>query len=360
MQITTKSSVCTGFFLNHEDFSGDIYQYNPLYSLPCANVITFGPPGAGKSSFVNSVCSALGDHIQALNVAGATRNVVTSGLLRFPLYEIPEFEDLKFALYDVPGVDGKNYKGDEMPMMMHGVLTYDVDFKHDPAKFSDVQNKRSPHEEEFGRRAHVVAFFVPQGAAGDTALMASLATFFYEITVVHKRKAIVIISHADEISGEDERADVLSDICQKLSIDSSSVFFLENYVDTKVKQFHVDKSVLRILLAMISRADDFLTYDRLNPTVSPYPKSTAIVSHIPKPTTTYSPGKGKAPVEASEDELEAILAKLPEALRLKLDPILKEEEIDDAETFKAITPDGWKGLGLKMGDVVKIGNATKE
>eukprot|EP00026_Physarum_polycephalum_P002724 Phypoly_transcript_02732.p1 GENE.Phypoly_transcript_02732~~Phypoly_transcript_02732.p1 ORF type:complete len:466 (+),score=88.88 Phypoly_transcript_02732:209-1399(+) len=159
---------CTGFYLNHEDFSGDIYQYTPVYpEFPLANIITFGPPGAGKvffyksansfnlkncttrrkqnhnqnqkiknknknknkkkkkkiiiiiknkknekkkkesgnsslqSSFVNSVISALGDQISTLSVAGATRDVVTATLTRFPLNELPETRHLKLALYDI-------------------------------------------------------------------------------------------------------------------------------------------------------------------------------------------------------------------------------------------------------------------
>jgi uncharacterized protein YegL len=370
---------CSGYFINHEDFSGDIYQYKPLYGVKCANVITFGPPGAGKSSFVNSVCSSLTDHILALNVAGATRNVVTAGLLRFPLYLIPDFADLNFALYDVPGVDGQNYKGDEMAMMLHGMLPYSIDFKHDAARFADVEGKRNSEEEEFNRRAHVVAFFVPQGAAGDSDLMQRLSGFFYHISVEHRRKVIVIISHADEISGEEERKEILGDVCQKLSIDSSSVFFLENYVDTKVKQFHVDKSVLRILLAMINRADDFLTFDRLNPTPSPCPKHPGTSYAPPSPQLSPPEPKGKSPQLSPEPKgkspqlspdpkgkspqksggLEAILEKLPETLRQKLDGILKEEEIDDEESFRSMNGNGWKSLGLKMGDVIKIENALK-
>jgi len=166
---------CSGFFLNHEDFSGDIFNYKPLYGVPMANIITFGPPGSGKSSFVNSVVSALGDQITSLNVAGATREVVTSTLLQFPLYLIPGFEQVNFALYDVPGVDGKNYKGDEMALMMYGLLPPEVDFKHLACTYNTIRGRRSSAQEECARRAHVVAFFVPQGASGDTDLMNRLA-----------------------------------------------------------------------------------------------------------------------------------------------------------------------------------------
>ena len=70
--------------------------------------------------------------------------------------------------------------------------------------------------------------------------MASLGVQYYKITVEHsmcqiscrfcflilyaERKAIVVISHADEISGAEERAEVQNDICRQLSIDSSSIY----------------------------------------------------------------------------------------------------------------------------------------
>jgi len=270
-----------------------------------------------------------------------------------------------------------------MAMLMHGVLPLDVDFKHNAAKYSQIEKRRDPEEVERARLAHVVAFFVPQGASGDTDLMTRLGTFYYQITVLHKRKAIVIISHADEISGDEDRKEILNEICQKLSIDSANVFFLENYVDTKDKQFHVDKAVLRILLAMISRADDFLTFDRLNPSPSPFPanpnspnpsyrsdytakepqspsskgKETASKSSAAK-TTTQSPKAKKPPTPPPSDSgLEDFLEKLPEAFRSKLAGILQDEEIEDEETLRMMTPESWKSLGLKMGEIVKIQNA---
>lgn len=91
----------------------------------------------------------------------------------------------------------------------------------------------------------------------------------------------MIISHIDEVAEEDREA-ILDDACHALAIDSNSiltiayfiffdrctdVFFLENYTDTKVKQFHLDKMILRILLALLSRADDFISYDAMNPSM---------------------------------------------------------------------------------------------
>jgi len=302
---------------------------------------------------------------------------------------MPGFENLKFCLYDVPGVDGKNYKGDEIALMMYGLLPPEVDFKHLACTYNTIKGRRSTEEEEFNRRAHVVAFFVPQGAASDTDLMVSLAQLYYKITVEHKRKAIVIISHSDEIAGDEDKNEVLSDVCQKLSIDSANVFFLENYVDVKDKQFYVDKGILRILLAMISRADDFLTFDRLNPTECPFPKNPQSGRSEPKEVSSPKQEKGKAASQQQEKgkspqqekgkpkQEESVtkgmskvaitkqiqkwkfLDNLAEPLRSKVAEVLKEEEIDDDETLLGMKQESWKSLGFKMGEIFKIEAAIK-
>eukprot|EP00026_Physarum_polycephalum_P008559 Phypoly_transcript_08647.p1 GENE.Phypoly_transcript_08647~~Phypoly_transcript_08647.p1 ORF type:complete len:186 (-),score=30.75 Phypoly_transcript_08647:329-886(-) len=167
--------------------------------------------------------------------------------------------------------------------MMYGLMPIDVDFKHNAAHYNTIRGRRSSPQEEFERQAHVVAFFVPQGSAADSEVMNRLAGCLYKITVEHKRKAIVIISRADEIPGEEDKADVLENVCQALSIDSSNVFFLENYVGTKDKQFTVDKNVLRILLAMVARADDFLMFNKLNPIMCPFEKNPSLGSSHSSP-----------------------------------------------------------------------------
>jgi hypothetical protein len=53
------SADCSGFCLNHEDFSGNIFTYEPLYQIPSANIITFGPPGAGKVSNLHVLLSVI-------------------------------------------------------------------------------------------------------------------------------------------------------------------------------------------------------------------------------------------------------------------------------------------------------------
>lgn len=81
-----------------------------------------------------------------VSASGTSRGVVTSTLVKFPLNRLPVFKNLKFALYgklllttkifysqlqlpDVPGIDDKNFHGDEIALLMHGLMPTDVDFK---------------------------------------------------------------------------------------------------------------------------------------------------------------------------------------------------------------------------------------
>jgi len=165
-------------------------------------------------------------------------------------------------------------------------------------------------------------------------------------------------------------------VCQKLSIDSSSVFFLENYVDTKVKQFYVDKGVLRILLAMICRADDFLTFDRLNPSVCPFPANPYGNLNLDSPAASSSSPKAnikpEAPPSPSQRETTPVaksisshkkqwqfIEKLPDTMRERVAQKLQEEEIDDDETLMSMTMESWRALDFKMGEITKIMNALK-
>jgi len=173
-------------------------------------------------------------------------------------------------------------------------------------------------------------------------------------------------------------------VCRKLSIDSANVFFLENYVDVKDKQFYIDKGILRILLAMIVRADDFLTFDRLNPTESPFPKN-PVRSEPQEPPQKQEKGKTASPQqeraspqqERASPQKESIskglskvaitkqiqkwkfLDRLQEPLRSKVAEVLKEEEIDDDDTLLGMKQDSWKSLGFKMGEILRIESAIK-
>lgn len=92
---------------------------------------------------------------------------------------------ISFELHDIPGLDKRTYKGDELALVMHGVMPTSVEFHEKSIFYADIEGCRSLDTEEKLRQAHVVAFFIPQGAVIDSDQMSTLATVYTEITVRH-------------------------------------------------------------------------------------------------------------------------------------------------------------------------------
>jgi uncharacterized protein YegL len=246
---------CTGFFLNLEDFAGDVLTYKPPQDLELVNIMTFGPPGVGKSLFVNSMCSTLSDHIHNLAIVAGQKKAGGKTLQKFQLNEIPGFEQTPIVLFDLPGVEETNFQGEELNQYLDGLVNNKQTVVYQTVKGI----KFTPHE-ALAQRMHVVAFFVHPSL--DEATMELLVTYYTKITTDKKSKVIIIISHSDTVLETDRRAQMHNDVCKRFSIDPSNVFFLENYVDVKDKQFNIDRNVLRILLALIDKADEFVAIQR--------------------------------------------------------------------------------------------------
>lgn len=88
---------------------------------------------------------------------------------------------------DVPGLDNRNYKGEELALAMYGILPLEetLEFSTKTTFYSNIHPLRDPESTEKLRQAHVVAFFVPQGTVEDTDFMKLLVKEYTEITVQH-------------------------------------------------------------------------------------------------------------------------------------------------------------------------------
>lgn len=216
--------------------------------------------------------TALASRVLRVNVTGGKTRGITTQLLWFDLKKYPEFQKIRFNLCDCPGVESDNYQGEEIPLILEGVMPPDTDILNNKkVLFSDVAHKRSPPEEERKRRIHAVIFVVPAGVQSDT--LKAMAKLYADVTIKYsenhfllsilyshfaERKAIVVISQVDLFPNEDERETLRDQVCQGFSIDSSLVHYLQNYVDAKDKVFHIDKNVVQVFLAALSACDDFL------------------------------------------------------------------------------------------------------
>jgi hypothetical protein len=137
-----------------------------------------------------------------------------------------------------------------------------VENKHVTAvayKMKGGEVKYSP-QQALAMKMHVVAFFVPP--TSDDTTLEFLLPFYEKITSENKYKAVIVIAHSDTVLETDRRTEIHNAVCQKFSAPPSSVFFLENYLDTKDKQFNVDKNVIRVLFALLNTAEEFIASQR--------------------------------------------------------------------------------------------------
>ena len=77
---------------NLEYFVGDLLKLKPADRLVRAfNILVFGVIGAGKSSWINSIVTALSHDVEnQLASVGGSSGHVTTQLVRYRLYNIPD------------------------------------------------------------------------------------------------------------------------------------------------------------------------------------------------------------------------------------------------------------------------------
>eukprot|EP00026_Physarum_polycephalum_P003795 Phypoly_transcript_03809.p1 GENE.Phypoly_transcript_03809~~Phypoly_transcript_03809.p1 ORF type:complete len:729 (+),score=91.53 Phypoly_transcript_03809:75-2261(+) len=221
---------CTGFFLDVEDFAGDVLAHRPPQGIEAVNIMTFGPRGLGKSLFVNSICAALSDHLRVV------KRDTSGALQRYQLRTISGHEQMAINLHDLSGLDDDNFKEEELRQYLAGLAGEDGSFT-------------------LAQQMHSVAFFVHPSP--NEAVMEFLLKFYTQIS--KKCKAVILIGHSDTVLENERRVEIHKTVCRKFAIDPSNVFFLENYVDVKEKHFNVDRNILRIILALLHNAEEFLS-----------------------------------------------------------------------------------------------------
>lgn len=119
-----------------------------------------------------------------VNVAGGSRGGVTSELEKFDIDKLVG-TSLNLDIFDVPGVEERNYLAQEIALLCHGIMPYRIPFKSNEITYDAIGARRDTPEEEAARIPHVFAFFVPQGCVILEDVMQRLANLYREITVVH-------------------------------------------------------------------------------------------------------------------------------------------------------------------------------
>eukprot|EP00741_Cyanophora_paradoxa_P012805 tig00020629_g12369.t1 len=296
------------FVLEFQDFAGDIFDAAPAAAAAGgAHILLCGPHGSGKSSFFNSLVSCLSERVVAPAVAGGHTEHVTNEFFRFRLDRHEGLAGLPVAIFDSWGIDGANYRGEEMALMLHGALPLQWPME----ECVTVEGLRAALEArgqrlqaDPSRKIHAVVFIVSYSELDlRSETLDRFAALFRAATLALKRKAVVAISQVDRLGGDAEvLAKYRQKLCALLAISEASVFTLENYCDTKDKSFGIDRAVYRIALAAVRAANDFLCMEANTAVPCPFPLALAPPVAAPAMAAAPRPAAPRAPAAAASSK----------------------------------------------------------
>eukprot|EP00741_Cyanophora_paradoxa_P012803 tig00020629_g12367.t1 len=301
------------FVLEFQDFAGDIFDAAPAAAAAGgAHILLCGPHGSGKSSFFNSLVSCLSERVAAPAVAGGHTEHVTNEFFRFRLDRHEGLADLPVGIFDSWGIDGANYRGEEMALMLHGALPLQWPMEEcvtAEGLRAALEARGQRLQADPSRKIHAVVFIVSYSELDlRSETLDRFAALFRAATLALKRKAVVAISQVDRLGGDVEvLAEYRQKLCALLAISEANVFTLENYCDTKDKSFGIDRAVYRIALAAVRAANDFLCMEANGPVPCPFPLAPPAATPRPSaprrpvpatPATPPAPARAAAPVPA--------------------------------------------------------------
>eukprot|EP00741_Cyanophora_paradoxa_P012802 tig00020629_g12366.t1 len=264
------------FILEFQDFAGDIFDAAPAAAAAGgAHILLCGPHGSGKSSFFNSLVSCLSERVAAPAVAGGHTEHVTNEFVRFRLNRRGGLADLPVAIFDSWGIDGANYRGEEMALMLHGALPLQWPMEEcvtAEGLRAALEARGERLQADPSRKIHAVVFIVSYSELDlRSETLDRFAALFRAATLALKRKAVVAISQVDRLGGDAEvLAEYRQKLCALLAISEANVFTLENYCDTMDKSFQIDRTVYKIALAAVRAADDFVNMELDAPVPCPF------------------------------------------------------------------------------------------
>jgi len=153
------------------------------------NILVAGPPGAGKSSMINTFITALSGerHILSPCVVGGAGAHVTRNLTRFDLPNLP------IGLYDMWGLTESIHIGNDLRCLVQGQLPEGW-LMRDP--FSRAEANSALSSTASFRRHHAVLFFLPCASLNDPTECDHLRRLFLRLNQL-KLRPILLLARAD-------------------------------------------------------------------------------------------------------------------------------------------------------------------
>jgi len=237
------------------------------------NILLFGLSGAGKSSLINSMLTAVSKSSMSSNqaVAGGSANHVTKTVGCYPL--APNVQ-----LWDVFGLTQQTFQGCELEALLSGKVAPGSSIDQVLGAGGQVNGNPTPAELQLRvqRRIHSLLFVVPQAAIKDPALSSVRELLSKHFSEVSKfgLNPLVVLTKVDELSPdflsepnrprEDDHPveSLRTRAAQVLNVSKNKVLCGLNYHHQRRKNFEIDKLNFAILNLALLFARDAEVYFR--------------------------------------------------------------------------------------------------
>ena len=248
-------SVDIPFFI----FTGGLKIFKPPENScsPNFNILLYGIAGAGKSSFLNSICTLLSPkyNTTAHAASGGSAGHVTRQLTKYPLKD--QF-GLNINIWDTWGLTPNSYSQHELDYLLEGALPSgwtmaDSAFKERHMSYLLDSQVR---ETKLSRKIHTVIFFISHSSLYDRETV-EIIKENYTYLQSHQLVPILILSKTDEVF-EEIRTDPsktdsprIKDLVHKaahlLNIPENRINCGINYTKERKKTFEIDRANYQIL-----------------------------------------------------------------------------------------------------------------
>jgi len=234
-----------------EYFVGDLVRMKPAdRRVRAFNTLVFGVIGAGKSSWINSIVTALSHQVEnQLASVGGTSGHVTTQLVRYRLYNIPDVPEVPLNLWDSWGVTLSNYDEEFIGALLKGDVPSGFKIASTYSPRDNTVNNATDYP--LSREMHAVVIVVPQAITEDSDMLQKMQKVVQQMI---EYNPVIVVTHMDEVS-EEAHHRVQSQIAKEFRVPENRIHLLTNYVTDREKNFARDKANIVLLNEIMQSAN---------------------------------------------------------------------------------------------------------
>jgi len=228
----------------------------PHLPFPHVNLFVFGGMGAGKSSYINTLFSALA--YKVVSPAKTRASADKSITLEFFQRDLSD----KIYIYDAWGWSKTNYQNKEFEYILTGKMKhgYNCEDKNAHTYLRDTAS--------IEHQVHCIIFVIPAKSADNADYISKLKQFIDEADALGK-KYIVAISQLDKdeesfreypqtLPGSNRAKLAYKQVATKLGIEQNLILPILNYTSETAKNEYIDTMALQVIERALDIAEDYM------------------------------------------------------------------------------------------------------